>query len=62
MIRDNSDYYQWGKIKSKLSHMYPTLSKADLIWRHSNINDLLEIIALKLGKTTQELKAEVEIN
>lgn len=59
---DNSDYFQWVRIKSQLSQLYPSLTQADLIWRHGNINDLMETIASKLGKTTQELKVEVEIN
>ena len=59
-MSDNSVYYQWGQIKRKLSQMYPTLSKADLVWRHGSINDLLEMIASKLGKTTQVLREEVE--
>ena len=40
--------------------MYPTLTEADLTWRHGNINDLLEMIASKLGKTTKELQAEID--
>lgn len=59
-MNENSDYYQWGIIKNKLSQMYPTLTRADLTWRHGNINDLLEMIASKLGKTTQVLREEVE--
>ncbi len=59
-MRANSDHSQWGKIKRKLSQMYPTLTEADLIWRHGNKNDLLEIIASKLQKTTQELQAEID--
>ncbi|NHB68832.1 hypothetical protein [Perlabentimonas gracilis] len=59
-MKDNSDYYQWDRIKSKLSQMYPSLTPADLTWRYGTKTDLIEMIASKLGKTTQDLQAEVD--
>jgi len=47
----------WNELKAKLKHKYPILTKADLTWRNSTNEDLLETIALKLGLTNRELKA-----
>jgi hypothetical protein len=38
----------WNDIKVKLKLKYPCLTNADLVWRHSNQEDLLEMIANKL--------------
>jgi hypothetical protein len=54
------DYRNWETVVGKLIIMYPELTKADLIRRHNSINDLLETIASKLGKTAKELQSEVE--
>ena len=59
-MRDNLEHFQWSKIKVKLSLKYPSLTEADLIWRYGTKNDLLEMIASKLDKTTQDLQAEVD--
>ena len=59
-MNKNFDYKNWESIKKKISQMYPMLTRADLIWRHGTINELLEMIARKLKKTTKELQAEVD--
>jgi len=46
----------WNDVKGKLKIRYPFLTTADLQWRHSNQDDLLEMIALKLGITFKELQ------
>jgi hypothetical protein len=46
----------WNDLKGKLKIRYPGLTTADLQWRHSNQDDLLEMIALKLGITFKELQ------
>jgi hypothetical protein len=38
----------WNDIKVKLKLRYPCLTNADLVWRHGNQEDLLEMIANKL--------------
>ena len=54
------DIIYWNDLKSKLRYKYPLLTNADLQWRHSTIEDLLEMIALKLGKTYRELQEIIE--
>jgi hypothetical protein len=39
----------WNSLKSKLKLEYPALTNSDLMWRHSTKEDLLEMIANKLG-------------
>jgi len=46
----------WNDIKSKLKSKYSQLTNADLLWRHGTQEDLLDMIALKLGKTYKELQ------
>jgi len=55
----SNDYeiIRWNDLRNKLSEMYPHLTHADLSWRHSSIDDLLEMIACKLGKSERELWA-----
>lgn len=50
----------WNDIKIKLKEQYPLLTNADLIWRHGTTEDLLEMIAAKLGKTVRELQEIIE--
>ncbi len=45
----------WNDMRGKLKLRFPLLTNADLQWRHSSQVDLLEMIALKLGKTYKEL-------
>jgi hypothetical protein len=51
----------WNDLKGRLKQKYPQLNNADLQWRHSSQEDLLEMIALKLGKTYRELQLEIEL-
>jgi hypothetical protein len=55
------DIIYWNDIKGKLKQKYPLLTSADLQWRHSSQEDLIEMIAGKLGKTTRELQEEIEV-
>jgi hypothetical protein len=55
------DIIYWNDLRSKLKQKYPLLTNADLQWRHSSQEDLIEMIAVKLGKTTRELQEEIEI-
>lgn len=50
----------WNDIKGKLKREYPLLTNADLQWRHSSQEDLIDMIALKLGKTYKELQRIIE--
>jgi hypothetical protein len=47
-------------LKSKLKQNYPQLTNADLHWRNNTEDDLLRMIAFKLGKTKRELQAAIE--
>lgn len=46
----------WNDLTSKLKKEYPLLTNADLLWRHSTQEALLDMIALKLGKSYKELQ------
>jgi hypothetical protein len=50
----------WNDLRSKLKQEFPVLTNADLSWRHSSQEDLLDMIALKLGKTYKELQEIIE--
>jgi hypothetical protein len=60
MMSKKYDYKKWSSIKGKLIQIYPTLTKADLIWRHGSEDDLFDMIASKLGKSTKELQEELD--
>jgi hypothetical protein len=49
------DVIYWNDLRNKLKQKYPQLTNADLLWRHGTQEDLLDMIALKLGKTYKEL-------
>lgn len=49
------DLNHWNSIKKKLKSLYPQLTEADLIWRHETKDDLLKMIASKLGETKKRL-------
>ncbi len=55
------DIIFWNDLKIKLKTKYPMLTNSDLIWRHSTQEDLLEMIALKLGMTYRELQTQIEM-
>jgi len=54
------DFIYWDDLKYKLKQEYPQLTNADLLWRNGTEEDLLRMIALKLGKTKKELQAVIE--
>jgi hypothetical protein len=56
------DLVYWNKLKSKLKQEYPLLTNADLLWRNSTKEELLRTIALKLGKTSKEMLAIIEMD
>jgi hypothetical protein len=47
----------WDDLKSKLKQKYPMLTNADLLSRQNTKEDILVMIALKLGITNKELQA-----
>jgi hypothetical protein len=55
------DIMFWNDFKTKLRQQYPNLTNSDLVWRHGSYEDLIEMIAVKLGKTTRELQEEIEM-
>ena len=50
------DSYFWSNIQEELKRKYPQLTDADLFWREGSDDDRLQIIAVKLGISTRELK------
>jgi hypothetical protein len=59
-MNEGFDYKYWDEIKIKLFKMYPSLTRSDLLWWHGSKDDLLDMIANKLGKTTKELQNEID--
>jgi hypothetical protein len=59
-MKRNFDHKQWDVIKVKLNKLYPNLTNSDLIWRHGSLDELLKMIATKLGKTKNEIQAELD--
>jgi hypothetical protein len=59
-MKRNFDHKQWDVIKVKLNKLYPNLTNSDLIWRHGSLDELLKMIASKLGKTKNEIQAELD--
>jgi len=53
------DYVRWDGIKNKLRLKYPMLTKSDLFWRHGTNEEMLEMIAGKLGVSTKNFKEEI---
>ncbi len=49
------DMNQWRHIKDKLRNKYPELTDADLDWGRVSREDLVQNIAIKLGKTKKDL-------
>ncbi len=60
-MKQVSEIIFWNDIKGRLKQKYPQLNNSDLQWRNSTQNDLVEMIAIKLGKTTRELQLEIEL-
>jgi hypothetical protein len=60
-MENEIDIIFWNDLRSKLKQKYPQLTNADLQWRHSSPEDLIEMIAGKLEKTTRELQQEIEM-
>jgi hypothetical protein len=60
-MKKENEIIFWNDLKGKLKQRYPQLNNSDLQWRDSSQNDLIEMIAVKLGKSTRELQEEIEI-
>ena len=59
-MKNEFDIIYWNDLKGKLKQNYPVLTNSDLLWRHGREEDLLRMIAFKLGKTKRELQAIIE--
>jgi hypothetical protein len=59
-MNEEFDIIYWNDLKLKLKQKYPLLTNADLLWRHGTEEDLLRMIAYKLGKTKKELQEIIE--
>lgn len=59
-METNFDIYDWGYIKDKLQNMHPELTNADMIWGRVSRDELLEMIATKLGLTMKNLLDEID--
>jgi hypothetical protein len=54
------EIFYWNELKSKHKQKYPQLTNADLLRRYNTNEELLTMIALKLGKTNKELQEIIE--
>lgn len=54
------EIFYWNELKNKLKLKYPQLTNADLLRRYNSNEELLTMIALKLGKTNKELHEIIE--
>jgi hypothetical protein len=54
------DFVYWNDIKTKLKQKYPLLTNADLHWRNGTREELVRMIAFKLGKTRRQLEEIIE--
>jgi hypothetical protein len=54
------DLVTWNNLKYKLKQQFPVLTNADLLSRTGMEEDLLRMVAYKLGKTKKELQAIIE--
>jgi hypothetical protein len=59
-VEKEFDFIYWDDLKHKLKQEYPELTNADLLWRNGSEEELLRMIARKLGKTKRELQAVIE--
>jgi hypothetical protein len=59
-MNKNFDHKHWDSVKIKLLKLYPVLTTSDLIWRHGTVDELLETISCRLGKSKNELIAELD--
>jgi len=50
----------WNSIKSVLQKEYPQLTKSDFLWRQGSKEDVLKMIADKLGIARKDLKMSFE--
>ncbi|MCF8366616.1 MAG: hypothetical protein K9H16_12585 [Bacteroidales bacterium] len=50
----------WNSIKWELQKRYPELTKSDLLWRQGSKEDVLQMIAQKLGIARKDLETEIE--
>ncbi|MBN1924381.1 MAG: hypothetical protein JW798_00975 [Prolixibacteraceae bacterium] len=58
-MKSDYEFMVWNEITGKLKSKYPSLTKSDLMWRHSNQEDVLEMIANKLGISYNDMMKEV---
>ena len=50
----------WHEIKGKLKQKYATLTDDDLIFAEGKEEELLGRLQQKIGRTTEEIRAELE--
>jgi len=59
MYKDFDNVY-WNDLKIKLKQKYSQLTNADLQFRHGTQEDLLRMIANRLGKSRRELQVIID--
>lgn len=50
----------WEEVKEKLLEAEPYLTEADLAYENGNEDELLERLAKKMGRTTDQIKGWIE--
>lgn len=62
-MENNFDTNYWDEITSKLKMEFPQLTNSDLLWRQGQgtTDDLIRMIASKLGKTRKEMQEIIAV-
>lgn len=60
-METNYDLNTWKLVSGKLKLEFPQLTDSDLLWRHGSWDELLRMIAYKLGKTRKELQDKIAL-
>jgi hypothetical protein len=50
----------WNELKSKLRMKYPELRNADLLFTSDKQEEMMKMVAYKLGKSVKELKEIIQ--
>lgn len=55
-MRDKTTPTPWKDKKAKLKERYPALTEEDLTYRHGDVEQLIDKIKKRIGKTRREVK------
>ena len=59
-MKDEYEINYWNELKLSMLDIFPSLTDADLDWRDNAPEDMLSLIANKLGKTKKQVKDKID--